>query len=86
MLLEWAMQHDADLRDLLSDGQMVSMPGRLMLCSTDNLDVIAEFYGAPERFVGGIEGELEEKIAENTACAAFRQREQASVREFLSTN
>jgi alanyl aminopeptidase len=86
MLLEWAMQHDADLRDLLSDGQMVSMPGRLMLCSTDNLDVIAEFYAAPERFVGGIEGELEEKVAESTACAAFRQREQASVREFLSTN
>ena len=86
MLLEWAMQHDADLRDLLSDGQMVSMPGRLMLCSTDNLEVIAEFYGAPERFVGGIAGELEEKIAENTACGAFRQREQASVREFLSMN
>jgi alanyl aminopeptidase len=86
LLLDWAMQHDADLRELLSDGQMVGMPGRLMLCSTETLDVIAEFYGAPERFVSGIEGELEDEVAEKTACAAFRQREQASVSEFLSMN
>jgi hypothetical protein len=57
-----------------------------MLCSTDTLDIIVDFYGAAERFVGGIEGELEDEIAEKTACAAFREREQASVREFLSMN
>ena len=86
MLLDWAMQHDADLRGVLSDGQMVGMPGRLMLCSTDNLDVIADFYGAAERFVGGIEAEIEEEVAEKTACAAFRQRERASIREYLGTH
>ena len=85
MLLDWAMQHDAELRSMLSDGQMVGMPGRLMTCSTDNLDVIADFYSAPQRFVGGIEREIQEEVAEKTACAAFRQREQASVREYLST-
>ncbi len=86
MLLDWAMQHDADLRGVLSDGQMVGMPGRLMLCSTDNLDVIADFYGVSERFVGGIEAEIEEEVAEKTACAAFRQREQASIREYLGAH
>lgn len=86
LLLDWAMQNDAELRDMLADSQMVAMPGRLMTCSTDNLEVITEFYAAPERFVGGIEGELEEEAAEKTACAAFRQREQASVREFLAVN
>jgi hypothetical protein len=86
MLLDWAMQHDAELRASLSDGQMVAMPGRLMLCSTDTLDVIVDFYAAPERFVGGIEGELEEEVAEKTACAAFRQREQPSVRDYLNMN
>jgi hypothetical protein len=86
LLLDWAMQHDAELRASLSDGQMAGMPGRLMLCSTDTLDVIVDFYAAPERFVGGIEGVLEDEVAEKTACAAFRQREQASVREFLNMN
>ncbi len=86
MLLDWAMQHDADLRAVLADGQMLGVPDRLMTCSTENLDVIADFYGAPERFVGGIEAMLEEEVAEKTACAAFRQREQASVREFLNRN
>ena len=86
MLLQWAMQHDADLRASLSDGQMVGVPGLLMTCSVDTLDVIVDFYAAPERFVGGIEGELEDEVAEKTACAAFRQREQASVREFLNMN
>jgi alanyl aminopeptidase len=86
MLLDWAMQHDAALRDLLPDSQMVQMPGRLMTCSTDTLAAISDFYSAPERFVAGIDGELEDEVAEKTACAAFRQREQASVREFLSMN
>jgi aminopeptidase N len=86
MLLDWAMQHDAELRSMLSDGQMVGMPGRLMTCSTDKLEFIADFYAAPERFVGGIESEIEEKVGEKTACAAFRQREQASVREYLSAH
>jgi alanyl aminopeptidase len=86
MLLDWAMQHDAALRDLVSDGEMVRMPGRLMTCSTDTLAAISDFYSAPERFVAGIDGELEDEVAEKTACAAFRQREQASVREFLIMN
>jgi alanyl aminopeptidase len=86
MLLDWAMQHDAELRSMLSDGQMVGMPGRLMTCSTDKLEFIADFYAAPERFVGGIESEIEEKVGEKTAFAAFRQREQASVREYLSAH
>jgi alanyl aminopeptidase len=86
MLLDWAMQKDVELRSMLSDGQMVGMPGRLMTCSTHNLDVIAEFYSAPDRFVGGIESEIEEEVAEKSACAAFRQREQASVREYFGTN
>jgi len=86
MLLDWAMQNDVELRSMLSDGQMVGMPGRLMTCSTHNLDVIADFYSAPQRFVGGIEGEIEAEVAEKSACAAFRQREQASVREYLGTN
>ena len=86
MLLEWAMQHDAALRELMADGEMVRMPGRLMICSTDTLAAISDFYSAPERFVAGIDGELEDEVAEKTACAAFRQREQASVREFLRMN
>jgi hypothetical protein len=64
----------------------VRMPGRLMTCSTDTLVAISDFYSASERFVAGIDGELEDEVAEKTACAAFRQREQASVREFLSMN
>jgi hypothetical protein len=86
MLLDWAMQHDADSRAVLAESQRVGVPDRLMTCSTENLDVIADFYGAPERFVDGIEAVLEDEVAEKTACATFRQREQASVREFLNMN
>ncbi len=86
MMLDWAMQRDTELRAVLADGQLVNMPGQLMSCSAENLDIIAKFYGAPERFVAGIEAELAEEAAEKTACAAFRQREQASVRDFLSMN
>ena len=86
MLLNWAMQHDAEMREILPASHMVDMPGRLMTCSTDTLQAISDFYSAPERFVAGIEGELAEEVAEKTQCAAFRQREIDSVREFLSMN
>ena len=84
MLLDWAMQNDAALRELIPEGRMAEMPGRLMMCSTDTLQEIADFYSAPERFVGGIEDEIAAEVAEKTACAAFRAREIDSVREFLN--
>ncbi len=86
MLLKWAMQHDAELRDILSEGAMVNVPGQLMMCSTENLEMIREFYSAPERVVPGIEDELNEEVAEKTECANFRQREMDSVRAYLGGN
>ena len=85
MLLHWAMQNDAALRELLPDGSMVNLPGQLMRCSVEHAEVLREFYSAPERFVAGIDGELDEEILENKECVAFRQRELESVRRFLST-
>jgi alanyl aminopeptidase len=86
MLLEWAMQHDAELRALLPEGELVQFPGRLMLCSAENVEIISDFYLAPERFVAGIKKEIAEEAAEKRSCAAFRAREIASVREFMSAN
>jgi hypothetical protein len=83
MLVDWAMQHDDELRALLSDGELVNIPGQLMLCSAENIKAISDFYLAPERFVSGIEGEITEEAAEKRSCAAFRAREIESVREFL---
>jgi alanyl aminopeptidase len=83
MLVDWAMQHDAELRALLSDGELANIPGQLMLCSAENVKAISDFYLAPERFVSGIEGEIAEEAAEKRSCAAFRAREIESVREFL---
>jgi hypothetical protein len=85
MLLEWAMQHDAELRALLPEGEMVRFPGQLMLCSAENVAVISDFYLAPERLVGGIENEIAAEAVEKRSCAAFRARETASVREFLQS-
>jgi len=86
MLLAWAMQHDTELRDIVSEGAMVNLPGQLMLCSTENLEMIREFYSAPERFVAGIEDELNEEVAEKIECANFRQREIDSVRAYLGAS
>jgi len=86
MLLAWAMQHDAELRGVVSEGSMANLPGQLMMCSTENLEMIREFYSAPERDVSGIEDELAEEVAEKTECANFRQREIDSVRAYLGAN
>jgi alanyl aminopeptidase len=86
MLVDWAMQNDATLREMLTESEMVRMPGRLMLCSAENVAAISEFYLAPERFVGGIENEVAEEAAEKRSCAAFRAREIDSVREYLSAS
>ncbi len=86
MLLAWAMQHDTELRDIVSEGAMVNLPGQLMLCSTENLEMIREFYSAPERFVAGIEDELNEEVAEKIECANFRQREIDSVSAYLDAS
>jgi hypothetical protein len=86
MLLAWAMQHDAELRDVVSEGSMGNLPGQLMMCSTENLEMIREFYSAPERFVPGIEDELNEEVAEKTECANFRQREIESVSAYLGAH
>lgn len=83
LLVDWAMQHDSDLRTLLPDGELAQIPGRLMLCSAENVDAISDFYLAPERFVGGIENAVAEEASETRSCAAFRAREIDSVREFL---
>jgi aminopeptidase N len=84
MLLDWAMHNDARLRELLPGNSMANVPGILTGCSTDNLDSIAEFYGAKERFVAGIEGEIESAFGTARQCAMLRQRELASVRQFLT--
>ena len=84
MLLDWAMQNDARLRELLPGGSMADAPAMLSGCSTDNLDTIAGFYGAEERFVAGIDGEIKEARGTASECAALRQRELQSVRVFLT--
>jgi alanyl aminopeptidase len=84
MLLDWAMENDAALRELVPEGAMVNLPGQLMRCSIEHVDTIREFYGAEERFVAGIEGELKEEIAENVECVAFRERELESVSNYLA--
>jgi alanyl aminopeptidase len=83
LLLPWAMENDAALRELLPEGPMAGAPALLMGCSTDNLTEIAEFYGTPERLVAGIERRISDAVATSTECAAFRQRELASVSSFL---
>jgi hypothetical protein len=84
MLLDWAMRNDARLRELLPGNSMANAPAILSGCSTDNLDSIAEFYGAPERFVAGSVGEIESAVGTARQCAALRQRERASVQHFLT--
>jgi alanyl aminopeptidase len=84
ILLDWAMQNDAALRELVPEGTMVNLPGQLMRCSTEHAETIREFYSAEERFVAGIDLELKEEVAENVECAAFRQREIESVRTYLT--
>ncbi|MGI9271821.1 MAG: M1 family metallopeptidase [Woeseiaceae bacterium] len=84
MLLNWVMQNDAALRELVPAGSMVDLPGQLMRCTTENAEVLRDFYSAPERFVAGIDSELDEAIAENVECAAFRERELESVGNYLS--
>jgi hypothetical protein len=84
MLLEWLMKHDVELRDRLPEGTMGGIPDALTQCSTENLETLIEFYGAPERFVPGIDTELEDSKAEVMECVAFRQREIESVRRYLN--
>jgi len=86
MVLAWAMQHDAELRDIVSEGAMVNLPGQLMMCSTENLEAIRKFYSAPERIVAGIEDELKAEVAEKIECANFRQREIDSVSAYLGAS
>jgi hypothetical protein len=84
LLLDWAMENDARLRERLPGGSMADAPAMLCGCSTDNLETIAGFYGAKERFVAGIDGEIEAALANARECATLRQRELDSVRSFLS--
>ena len=83
LLLPWAMENDAALRELMPEGPMANAPAMLMGCSTDNLTEIADFYAAPERVVAGIERRISDAVTTATECAAFRQRELASVSRFL---
>jgi len=83
-LRQWAMQNDARLRELLPANSMARAPGILTTCSTEGLDTLAEFYGAPERFVPGIEGEIREAVGAAQECAALRQRALPAVQAFFS--
>jgi len=83
MLLEWLMEHDAELRERLPAGTMVRVPDAMTVCSPENLPTIKEFYGAPERAVPGIENELRDSEAEVMECWELRQRELASVSGYL---
>ena len=85
-MVDWAMQNDATLRNVLPEGELVQIPGRLMLCSAENIEEISDFYLAPERAVGGIEDQIAYEAAEKRSCAAFRAREIDSVRAYLSAN
>ena len=83
ILLPWAMQNDAALRELLPAGPMANLPGQLMQCATADLEKIRDFYSAPERFVAGINDELDAEVVEHRECAMLRQRELASVSAYL---
>ena len=86
LLLDWSIENDAVLRKLLPENSMANAPAMLAGCSTANLDTIAAFYGAEERFVAGIAGEITDAAAKATECAALRQREQESVRNYLGAD
>jgi hypothetical protein len=86
LLLDWLMQHDAELRARLPDGAMSGIPDALTVCSPDNLPTIIDFYGAPERAVPGIEDELKDSEAEVMECWNLRQREIAAVSRYLEAN
>ena len=83
MLLEWLMQHDAELRKRLPAGAMAGIPDLMTICAPDNLSTIKEFYGAPERATPGIEDDLKDSEAEVMECWELRQRELASVSRYL---
>ena len=85
-LLDWLMNHDSVLREMVPAGTMARIPDMLAVCSPDTLPTILEFYGAPERAVPGIEDELKDVEAEVMECWNFRQREIESVGDYLESH
>ena len=83
MLLDWLMEHDAELRERLPAEMMAFVPSAFVACSPLNLPTIREFYGAPERAVPGIEDQIKDAEVEVMECWEFRQREIDFVREYL---
>ena len=83
MLLEWLMEHDSELREMVPAVRMVRFPDMLAVCSPDTLSTILDFYGAPERAVPGIESELKDVEAEVMECWELQQREIGSVSSYL---
>jgi alanyl aminopeptidase len=83
MLFDWLVENDAELRERLPDDELAGLPGLLTSCSTDNLQQIRDFYGAPERAVPGIEDSLEDEATQARDCWALRQRELPSITQYL---
>lgn len=83
LLLEWFMANDEHLRGRLPEGSMLGIPDMFSVCSWEHWDTIKAFYGAEERQVPGIEGELADAEAEITECVELRRREQGAVARYL---
>jgi aminopeptidase N len=89
LLLEWFMNHDAELRELVPAegmGLMVRIPDMLGVCSPDIVPTIIEFYGAPERSNSRMDQELKDVEAEVMECWELQQREIGSVGGYLSSH
>jgi alanyl aminopeptidase len=88
LLLEWFMNHDAELRELVPTeglGLMARIPDMLGVCSPDIVPTIIEFYGAPVRSNSRMEQELKDVEAEVMECWELQQREIGSVGDYLSS-
>lgn len=83
MLFDWLVENDTELRERLPDDDLLYLPALLTSCSTDNLQQIRDFYGAPERAVPGIESSLEDEATQARDCWALRQRELPSITQYL---
>ena len=82
-VLDWLMVNDAQLRQRLPDGAMANIPYYVLSCSEEPLETVRSFYGDESRHVPGIDNALTQSEARTRNCAQLRNREQASVAQYL---
>lgn len=83
LLWNWFTHNYEDISDKIPEMFQAYLPYFSMACNRDRIEVAREFFSQPEHEAQGQDRILEKVEEQTLQCAGLREREGASVREYL---